>query len=812
MKRFFTILFALLVVSMMASAKKELNSGMYVSWGGNYLTVEGKTATFTDAWQGAASLWLQLWDSETESNVPDDYSDYDYFVVEFTQPLNAGLQVTLEDGTWSNNNTTKAQAAAGDTYIALPLASASIDLTHIEQAYFQNTEAGTTFTVKSVWVGSADDLQQLKDGVLSATLSLQEWSAWEATISQSYDSSTGTLTVDFGETAGWSGVSKWLGGFDASDYDYLVFEFSEMPSKDCQAFISYTNSESWQTSWISAGEGTYYLKLALNADNKNSIAQVGVQNATAEGATFTLKAAYWMKTIDHADMPVGWLTREGLTDETRALFANYGNMDYLVFDFNEPTPAAMTFLAKYGGNTPSEPWWANDTESEAVTTDANLLTCFVPLTKVDFSQLWQIGYAITADEEASYDLKGVYYATTDYLTETIGYTADQIANHIYQADYVALPLSELSFGSQDGYDYAGKVTSTMAADESELTVVSKDIDIDNYSVQLGWDYASATASDDTRQKLTTSWTNMDYLVIDFTVPVANEYVGIDVSTEAGGTSRSIRPLEKTIIIPIKEYTENAEAESLQMLLYLAKNSILHISEVYLASEDYLKDKLQSDDIPSAISFEGEEVTIGSTGYATIYYGNHNYSLVLPYGVKGYDYGQVDGKLQEIDVIEPDGLVAPHRALVLKLEDGMEPGTYYLPCHPTQQADDAPEGSRLAGSDEACTTTSGDGSDAYFYKLSTKNGENVGFYWGDPEGGQFTSKAHKAWLWLPKEGNNAAAGYFFDENMNLVADQTTGISQLNIATTDDAPAYNLSGQRVNADYRGIIIQNGKKVMR
>ncbi len=33
-----------------------------------------------------------------------------------------------------------------------------------------------------------------------------------------------------------------------------------------------------------------------------------------------------------------------------------------------------------------------------------------------------------------------------------------------------------------------------------------------------------------------------------------------------------------------------------------------------------------------------------------------------------------------------------------------------------------------------------------------------------------------------------------------------------APTSDAPAYNLSGQRVNEGYKGIVIQNGRKIKR
>lgn len=41
---------------------------------------------------------------------------------------------------------------------------------------------------------------------------------------------------------------------------------------------------------------------------------------------------------------------------------------------------------------------------------------------------------------------------------------------------------------------------------------------------------------------------------------------------------------------------------------------------------------------------------------------------------------------------------------------------------------------------------------------------------------------------------------------------TGISALSTETTDNAPAYNLSGQRVGSDYKGVIIVKGKKYIR
>ena len=40
--------------------------------------------------------------------------------------------------------------------------------------------------------------------------------------------------------------------------------------------------------------------------------------------------------------------------------------------------------------------------------------------------------------------------------------------------------------------------------------------------------------------------------------------------------------------------------------------------------------------------------------------------------------------------------------------------------------------------------------------------------------------------------------------------TTGINKVETDTEDaNAPVYNLSGQRVNDSYKGIVIKNGKK---
>ena len=68
--------------------------------------------------------------------------------------------------------------------------------------------------------------------------------------------------------------------------------------------------------------------------------------------------------------------------------------------------------------------------------------------------------------------------------------------------------------------------------------------------------------------------------------------------------------------------------------------------------------------------------------------------------------------------------------------------------------------------------------------------------------------HKAYLLVDTpEGSNAPA-YSIKVNGG-----TTTIGSINVAVVDEnAPMYNIAGQRVGRDYKGIVIQNGRKVIK
>lgn len=53
--------------------------------------------------------------------------------------------------------------------------------------------------------------------------------------------------------------------------------------------------------------------------------------------------------------------------------------------------------------------------------------------------------------------------------------------------------------------------------------------------------------------------------------------------------------------------------------------------------------------------------------------------------------------------------------------------------------------------------------------------------------------------------------WLDENGNEIKGNTTGIESVK-ASVEDGAAYNLAGQKVNANYKGVVIKNGKKYMK
>lgn len=186
------------------------------------------------------------------------------------------------------------------------------------------------------------------------------------------------------------------------------------------------------------------------------------------------------------------------------------------------------------------------------------------------------------------------------------------------------------------------------------------------------------------------------------------------------------------------------------------------------------------------------ITIGESGYATFYYPNSAYAI--PSGVEAKAVENISGNI--LTLIPLEGIIPAGYAVILE----GEPGEYTF--EPTSEEGIAGE-NMLRGTEETTWITPEDQTCKY-YMLSVKNGE-VGFYYGANDGAIFKNQAHRAYLPVPVSQTNGAKGFFFNE--------ATSIDNM-LATDENAghAVYNLSGQLVNDSYKGVVIINGKKVLR
>lgn len=125
-----------------------------------------------------------------------------------------------------------------------------------------------------------------------------------------------------------------------------------------------------------------------------------------------------------------------------------------------------------------------------------------------------------------------------------------------------------------------------------------------------------------------------------------------------------------------------------------------------------------------------------------------------------------------------------------------------------------------GADGKLTTTpiSDNGSQKYQY-ISTAAGNYLKYL---PSGSTLQFNGMRAYFYFPNwnaANNNAAQAASQNNNTNakihvaVMAASTTGISNISAEeASKQAEVYNLSGQRVDASYKGIVVRNGRKYLR
>ena len=208
-----------------------------------------------------------------------------------------------------------------------------------------------------------------------------------------------------------------------------------------------------------------------------------------------------------------------------------------------------------------------------------------------------------------------------------------------------------------------------------------------------------------------------------------------------------------------------------------------------------------------------DVTVGTTGYATLYYSQYN--LQVPDGLTAYTV-EVDGNYAILTAIS-SGLIPAGTGVVLKASETPTESTTYSFTVSSEEAS-AITDNALVGTD----VTEKIDEDGYeYYILSTDDDGTVGFYWQSGTGGEYvTNAAHKASLAVEasSEDSDDDEESSSVKGLTIVFDDATGILS---TVADEAQTiqgiYTLTGVKVadgsdvDALPAGIYIINGKKAL-
>lgn len=166
-----------------------------------------------------------------------------------------------------------------------------------------------------------------------------------------------------------------------------------------------------------------------------------------------------------------------------------------------------------------------------------------------------------------------------------------------------------------------------------------------------------------------------------------------------------------------------------------------------------------------------------------------YEATIPEGVKAYTLTHNEGDDTAI-ATELTGIIPAKTPVLINAAAG----TYHFKG--TQTIDDK-NNTTVVGA--LCGTRIATNVPVGSYVLQDHDGE-VGFYLVETANSVLLSGNHA--YFTPAVATQAA-------KINIVYPQTTGITAVKNTLNENDAIYNLAGQRVGKDYRGIVIRNGKK---
>ncbi len=358
---------------------------------------------------------------------------------------------------------------------------------------------------------------------------------------------------------------------------------------------------------------------------------------------------------------------------------------------------------------------------------------------------------------------GDVLALTDNITLTPTFTATtQTLEQAGEETVVtwSLAVADMFFKDWQSSDKFGYYTQTATVNGEEIAV----------PMQItGGKVGNWSRSDNLAQ--TNSGTTFTIPAIKgMVVEIANAYVEISQTTIAGST--------------------DYEGTGTKSISYTYTGTDKTIDIVVGESNQYLS----SIKVTYPAGVQPFELTLNKYGMATYY--NSTTAYTIPEGITASVVESISGT--KINLVALEGTIPADCGVIL---EGTANQTYTF--NPSSEPGTKVE-NMLRGSDTEATTEGDDPDATYkFYALSAKGGV-LGFYWMSDQGAAFTNGANKAYLPVEQTVAGNSNALFFD-----TAD---GIQTVKGVEAAEGPAYNLSGQRVGASYKGVVIVNGTKSVR
>ena len=290
----------------------------------------------------------------------------------------------------------------------------------------------------------------------------------------------------------------------------------------------------------------------------------------------------------------------------------------------------------------------------------------------------------------------------------------------------------------------------------------------------------------------------DYAILKFNERPGVLTFDIKGNSFSGGTFKVQTSVDGTTFTDLESYTELGETKS-ESFDNLAAD-VRYIKWIYT-------EKVSGNVALGNINLEAAASTATITLNAactdgTLIYGT--YYSDKAYVMNGMLEGQVvsvdaNGKLAVQTAYEGGEVVPAYTALLIATADEFT-GTKEYTITLSTGGDDWSEFNMLKGTLTADEMTTGD--NCLFYRLTMHNGTQIGFWWGADYGGAFKPGANKAYLAVP--ATQAKDGFAFGNDGDA-----TEIVLNALKGEQNGEMYNLQGQKVGSEYKGIVIVNGKK---